>query len=66
MKDGTERYGKCHLCQKQKMVEYCGKCAHWFCDGCRKRYFDRGIAAVKQMIGGRKPGCCGPYIPLGG
>ncbi len=65
IKDGAESHGKCHLCRKQKMVAYCNVCVHWFCEDCRDRHFARGKAAVMQMIKGKTPGCCGPYIPLG-
>ena len=52
--------GKCHICKEMdKPICYCGKCKHWFCEGCRKDYFHRGIEAIKELIGGPSPGCCG-------
>ncbi len=52
--------GKCHICQEQTSIKYCSLCRHWFCDGCRDRWTDRGLAALKEFVGGRKAGCCGP------
>lgn len=60
---------KCHLCQRRepevKDVRYCAVCDHWFCEACRGRWFERGAAFLAQMVGGRKPGCCGrtDWIP---
>jgi hypothetical protein len=54
--------GVCHLCQTTQQVRHCVKCDHWFCEACRRRWASRGLAAVKQMIGGREPGCCGPPL----
>ena len=53
--------GRCHLCQDRTAdVTYCALCDHWFCETCRKRWFGRGLAFVKQLVGGKLPGCCGP------
>lgn len=57
-------YGKCHLCCWLGTVKYCPKCDHWFCKSCRKLYFRRGLAALKQLIQGKTPGCCGPSKDL--
>jgi hypothetical protein len=54
--------GKCHICEEQKDIKWCGICQHWFCGDCRTKYWHRGLEAVKQMIGGKKPGCCGPSL----
>ncbi len=51
--------GKCHICKEQAWVGFCKLCDHWFCDKCRQKYWARGLAAVKQMVGGKTPGCCG-------
>ena len=53
--------GICHLCDPKRIteVEFCSMCNHWFCDDCRRRYWARGLAAVKQMIGRKRKGCCG-------
>ena len=51
--------GRCHLCGYAELVRYCDTCGHWFCEGCRDRYFDRGLEAIKELIGGRRPNCCG-------
>lgn len=52
--------GTCHICQHIAFIKYCELCKHWFCDKCRKKYFSRGIAAVKEMLSKAKKGCCGP------
>lgn len=52
--------GKCHLCGEEKDIRYCKLCVHWFCDDCRRKYWERGYAAVMEMVGGRRPNCCGP------
>ena len=51
--------GKCHLCRRLKEVTYCSICAHYFCETCRTKWFHRGLEFVKQLVGGRMPGCCG-------
>jgi hypothetical protein len=52
--------GKCHICKEMdKPIAWCGKCQHWFCAECRRKYWHRGIEAIKQLIGGKTPGCCG-------
>jgi len=52
--------GKCHICKEMdKPIAWCGKCEHWFCQECRRKYWSRGIEAIKQLIGGKVPGCCG-------
>jgi hypothetical protein len=51
--------GKCHFHEGIVEIEYCPACQHFFCEDCRRRYWARGLAAVKQMIGGRRKGCCG-------
>jgi hypothetical protein len=52
-------YGKCHLCKRILPIVYCGRCRHYFCEDCRHRWFDRGLEFVKQLVGGRRKGCCG-------
>jgi len=51
--------GKCHICKEQTFIRFCKLCDHWFCNDCRGKYWSRGLAAVKEMIGGKTPGCCG-------
>lgn len=50
----------CHICKKYKSCGFCNLCCHWFCRVCNLRIFKRSIAAVKQLVKGSKPGCCGP------
>jgi hypothetical protein len=52
--------GRCHLCQNDKDIIWCKVCEHWFCEECRRRYWSRGLAAVRELVGGRTPNCCGP------
>lgn len=60
--------GLCHLCRTEhkpgaapkRPITYCGACRHWFCAEHRHRWFERGVEAIRQMVGGRKLGCCGP------
>jgi hypothetical protein len=53
--------GRCHLCQdRHAEITYCELCEHWFCEACRERWFWRGLEFLKQLAGGRLPGCCGP------
>ena len=59
--------GKCHLCvqleddHSLKEIEFCQLCGNWFDDACRKRWWERGLEAVKQLTaGGPLVGCCGP------
>ena len=52
--------GKCHICGQHCPIKFCPECDHWFCKPCRKRYFLRGIEFVKQLVGGKRSGCCGP------
>ena len=53
-------YGICHMCKTPQIITYCGLCEHWFCVACKGKYFPRGVEAVKQLIFGVQPGCCGP------
>ena len=55
-----ETIGRCHLCQMRTEIAYCPVCDHWFCAACRIRWFDRGVAFIKELTGGKQPGCCGP------
>jgi hypothetical protein len=57
---GEDLIGKCHLCKETKPVSYCETCEHFFCPDCRVKWFPRGLEAIKQMVAGRTPGCCGP------
>lgn len=53
--------GKCHLCREEHaLIMYCKACDHWMCGVCRKKWFNRGLAALKEVLGGRQEGCCGP------
>lgn len=56
-------FGACHLCKRLRDVQLCQMCDHWFCGDCKTRRFNnlwnRGVEAVKQVVGGKKPGCCG-------
>jgi hypothetical protein len=62
LKDPTveDAFGKCHLCRSLTMISCCVLCEHWFCGDCRVKWFPRGLEAIKQMVAGRTPGCCGP------
>lgn len=51
---------KCHMCGETKSCGFCNLCCHWFCRECNPRVFARAIAAVKELVGGPRPGCCGP------
>jgi len=53
-------HGLCHICQLAGEIGYCVLCEHWFCEGCRDAWFERGLAWVKELVGGRREGCCGP------
>ncbi len=52
--------GLCHICQMVGQIKYCSKCDHWFCKKCRRQFFWRGLEALKELVKGRQPGCCGP------
>ena len=52
--------GKCHLCKFNNLIKFCQLCDHWFCKSCRNKFFWRGLEAVKELISGKTPGCCGP------
>jgi len=52
--------GRCHICQESTPIRYCPICDHWFCDQCRGKYWERGFAAVMELVKGRSgPDCCG-------
>lgn len=53
--------GKCHLCEEMTNVFECELCGHWLCIKCQPRAFARGVAAFKELVGGRREGCCGPW-----
>jgi len=55
----VEPNGKCHICRETREVAFCEWCQHWFCARCRKDWFGRGWAFVKERFGGPSPGCCG-------
>ena len=57
-------FGRCHLCARKREVAYCEACDHWFCEACRDRWFDRTVEFVKQLVGGKHPGCCGLEVDL--
>lgn len=52
--------GTCHICQLVTEIGWCGLCGHWFCEACRDAWFARGLEWVKELVGGRRDGCCGP------
>lgn len=52
--------GVCHLCKDSGEVEFCSLCGHYFDAKCRARWWARGIEFVKQIVGGKYDGCCGP------
>jgi Zinc finger, C3HC4 type (RING finger) len=54
--------GRCHICEQTLEVDYCDLCDHWFCEGCRRRWFSRGVSAVKALIGWPRENCCGPVV----
>ncbi len=51
---------KCHICKKWKSCGFCNVCCHWFCDDCRPNIFARAMEAVKELVGMKRPDCCGP------
>ena len=54
-------YALCHICKvREDDVEYCSTCGHWFCGICRGAFFRRGLAWLKEFVGGKREGCCGP------
>ena len=52
--------GKCHICKGIAEIEWCRVCGHWFCSPCRRMWFSRGVEAIKEILTGATPGCCGP------
>lgn len=60
---------KCHICKllepEVTNVALCRDCGHHFCDGCRERWFARGLEFVKGLVVGRYPGCCGEVSDAG-
>lgn len=58
---GIAFQGKCHICQQVKLVLRCEQCGHCFCcDTCYDAWIPRGFAAIKELLGGPTPNCCGP------
>lgn len=55
---------KCHICKKIKPCLFCSVCNHWFCKECKSKIFTRGIEAIKELLGGPTPNCCGPEINM--
>lgn len=45
------------MCGSSDGTAVCDACGHQFCKDCRGRYFTRGIAAVKEMLGVSKLRC---------
>lgn len=43
--------GICAICKEAHLVRYCPKCKAVVCDGCRDKWFDRGVEAVRSMLG---------------
>ncbi len=58
----TESFGRCHICEQACAVSFCEFCGHWFCETCRSEWWERGLAAIRAMVGGSHPGCCGPVL----
>lgn len=56
----NDQIGICHICKRSALIRFCPVCDHWFCQNCRKAFFWRGLEAVKELIVGKHPGCCGP------
>lgn len=61
--------GRCHICQRLHPISYCSFCGHWLCKEDRDNWYERGEAALKQVIGRvlvalwlkQSTGpCCGP------
>jgi hypothetical protein len=59
-------FGKCHICKLHTEIAYCSKCGHHFCESCRSAWFSRGLEWVKELVGGRRDGCCGPDTDMRG
>jgi len=57
------QFGTCHVCRGTHIIKFCPWCAHWFCARCWRRIFARGSHAMKELITGKTPGCCGPSRP---
>lgn len=60
MDQPSEVTGRCHICKTHQIIRWCGLCKHWFCGECKVKYFHRGLEAVKELLNGSYPGCCGP------
>lgn len=60
MIEDAPKIGKCHVCQQEKAIRHCPLCDHWFCGRCRWRLWPRGLGFVKELVGSRAEGCCGP------
>lgn len=58
--DGEDAFGKCHICKEEKPISCCAWCEHFFCSDCRGVWWKRSLEAIKERIGGKHPGCCGP------
>jgi hypothetical protein len=58
--DGRRQDATCHLCQTWQSCGFCPRCCHWFCRTCSRRVVERTMAAVREWVGGPRPGCCGP------
>jgi hypothetical protein len=56
----TGERAKCHLCAHVRACRFCQICGHWFCSDCNPRLVARTLAAVREVLGGATPGCCGP------
>jgi hypothetical protein len=57
--------GVCHVCDEKELkpVEFCSMCGHYFCEDCKtlrsfKNVWNRGLEAVKELVGGKKDDCC--------
>jgi hypothetical protein len=59
-RDTDLQEAKCHICTAIRPCSLCTLCGHWFCVDCNPRLIARTVAAVREIIGGPTPGCCGP------
>jgi hypothetical protein len=43
--------GKCRVCEEENaLVMFCPACKAWICGVCRRKYFKRGLAALRKLI----------------
>ena len=51
--------GVCHICKETRSVKLCDLCNHYLCIKCRFSP-KRGYEFAKEIVFGRRDGCCGP------